>query len=146
MNAVELAQRLSFVKEATNHNDGAWVEAILRVVGCSKGSPWCAAFVSFVLTIVNNGKNPLPSTASCEEIHQYAKKHDKLVTAPQPGDVFLVLTPEGHAHHTGFCASGVVNGRVLTWEGNTNVDGSREGWGVFNRSRALGPQLAIVRP
>jgi hypothetical protein len=135
--AVQVAEQLAFVREATNHNDGAWVEALLRVVGCKKGDPWCAAFVSVCLQIAHAGHNPLPMTASCEELHQFGRLHGLLVDAPQAGDVFLVLTPAGHAHHTGFCTGPAVDGRVPTIEGNTNVDGSRDGWGVFRRSRAL---------
>lgn len=145
MTHLDIAAKLSFVKEATNHNDGPWVEAILRVVDCHKGDPWCAAFVHFCLAIATGGKAPLPATASCEALHQFAKTHGMLVTEPQAGDVFLVLTPQGHAHHTGFCTSAASGGRVGTIEGNTNTDGSREGWGVFARSRALSPQLAFIR-
>ena len=144
--SLDIAVRLAFVKESTNHNDGAWVEALLRIVDCKRGDPWCAAFVSVCLAIAHAGHSPLPMTASCEALHQFGKVHGLLVTDPRAGDVFLILTPEGHAHHTGFCMGTVVNGRVATIEGNTNTDGSRDGWGVFARSRAVSPLLAFLRP
>ena len=146
MTALDVAQHLRFVKERTNHNDGPWVEALLRVVDCKKGDPWCAAFVSFCLTIAHYGKPPLPPTASCEVLHQFGITHRLLVGEPLSGDVFLVLTDVGHAHHTGFCTGPAVNGRVPTIEGNTNTDGSREGWGVFERARTLSPRLVFLRP
>lgn len=146
MNTIDVAGQMRFVKEATNHNDGPWVEAILRTVDCPKGSPWCAAFVSFCLTIAHNGKNPLPNTASCEALHQFGKQHGLMVERPQAGDVFLVLNEVGHAHHTGFVTASPVDGKVQTLEGNTNVDGSRDGWGVFARSRTMSPRLVFVRP
>ncbi len=145
MTHLDIADHLTFVKEATNQNDGPWVEAILRVVGCQKGDPWCCAFVSFCLAIAYQGKNPLPMTASCAAIHAYGKKHGLMLTTPEPGCVFLVLNSVGHAHHTGFCTGPAINGKVQTLEGNTNNDGSRDGWGVFHRSRTLSPSLAFVK-
>ncbi len=50
-----------------------------------------------------------------------------------PGMVFYIETGGGHGH-TCFVAD-VVDGRLVTIEGNTNDGGSREGIGVFIRSR-----------
>lgn len=145
MLGVDVAEALGFVKEATNHNDGAWVEAILRVVECKKGDPWCCALVSFCLQIAHRGTNPLPMTASCHALYQFAQRHGLLVDDPQRGDVFVILNANGRAHHTGFCRDRAAHGRVPTQEGNTTLDGSREGWGNLARSRALGPTLKIIR-
>jgi hypothetical protein len=147
VSTVAVARLLLFVREAaTRENNGPWVEAIQRVTGNKKGDPWCASFVCFVLTLSNRGKNPLPTTASCEEIHKWAKKYGKIVSEPREGDVFLVLNADDWAHHTGFCTGPAANGLVPTIEGNTNVDGSRDGYGVFERQRKLGPKLIFVRP
>ncbi len=146
MIALDVAASLDFVKEATNHNDGRWVEALLRVVDCKKGDPWCAAYVSFCLAIAHHGKNPLPMSASCETLHQFGLKNGLMVTTPEAGDVFLVLTDAGHAHHTGFVTGPGFTGKVPTIEGNTNVDGSREGWGVFRRTRTISKNLVFLRP
>lgn len=144
--AVDVAEHMTFVKEATNHNDGTWVEAILRVVGCKRGDPWCCAAVSFCLQIEHAGHNPLPMTASCETLHQYGKLHGLLVKEPRRGDIFLVLNAEGRAHHTGFCTDVATAGKVPTVEGNTNADGSRDGWGWLRRTRSLSPSLVFLRP
>lgn len=145
MTTVQLASLLLFVREKTNQNDGPWVEAILRVTGNAKGDPWCAAFVSFVLCIVNGGTSPLPMTASCQAIREYAVAHGMLTTTPDAGDVFLLLDGANHAHHTGFCASQVADGVFSTIEGNTNDNGSRDGYGVFARRRSLTPSILFVR-
>lgn len=145
MTTAQLASLLLFIREKTNRNDGPWVEAILRITGNERGSPWCAAFVTFVLTIVNGGTSPLPTTASCQTLLDCGRKNGWLTTEPDQGDVFLVLNAEGHAHHTGFVASQPRDGHVDTVEGNTNDDGSREGYGVFARQRSLSPSLVFVR-
>lgn len=123
-----------WVKEATNHNDGRWVEAILRLVGHTKGAPWCAGFVCLVLDIAFKGHNPLPKTASCDVLLEFARKQGWLQEEPIAGDVFLLMKTKTDAVHTGIVtAVGQVS--VKTIEGNTNEGGSRDGWGVFARER-----------
>jgi hypothetical protein len=123
-----------WVKEATNHNDGRWVEAMLRLVGHTKGAPWCAAFVCMVLDIAFKGANPLPATASCDVLLEFARKQGWLQETPIVGDVFLVMRAPKDAVHTGI-VTGVGDLAVKTIEGNTNAGGSRDGWGVFARER-----------
>lgn len=125
-----------WVKEATGQNDGAWVEAILRLVDQRRGAPWCAAFVCLVLDIAYRGQNPLPRTASCDVLLTFARAKGWLFEAAEPGDVFLLLKTKTDAVHTGFVAA-VSPAAVKTIEGNTNAGGSRDGWGVFARERLL---------
>lgn len=138
-------QFVGWVKEATRANDGPWVEAIQRVTGNRRGDPWCASFVAFVLGIAYQGKNPLPATASCDRLLEHARARALLVTDPEPGDVFLVMKTPTDAVHTGFVTA-VSPVAVKTIEGNTNNDGSRDGWGVFARERRKGSLLFIRVP
>jgi len=126
---------VGWVREATNHNDGPWVEAILRLVGQAKGAPWCAAFVTMVLDIAYRGANPLPRTASCDVLLEAARTRGWLQSAPEVGDLFLVMRRPADAVHVGVVTA-VAPLAVRTIEGNTNTDGSREGWGVCARERA----------
>ena len=144
--AITAGQFVGWVKETTRANDGPWVEAIQRVTGNKKGDAWCASFVAFVLDISYRGANPLPRTASCDALLEYAKAKGLLTTAPRAGDVFLVMKTPTDAHHTGFCTGPAVAGRVPTIEGNTNTDGSRDGWGVFARTRAVAALQFIRLP
>ena len=132
-----------WVTEATNHNDGRWVEAILRLVGQTKGAPWCAAFVCLVLDIAYQGKNPLPKTASCDVLLKFARQKGWLFDAPEVGDVFLLMKTKTDAVHTGIVTA-TKAGAIKTAEGNTNAGGSRDGWGVFARER-LTKGLAFLR-
>lgn len=133
-----------WVREATNHNDGAWVEAIQRITGNRRGDAWCASFVAFVLDIAYQGRNPLPRTASCDELFIYCGERGILRAEPEPGDVFLVMKTPIDAVHTGIVRA-VGRSSVATIEGNSNDDGSRDGWGVVKRPARKLQGLTFIR-
>ena len=67
-------------------------------------------------------------------------------TVPQPGDVFLLYYPALKRYaHTGFVLEVRDNGACVTIEGNTNDGGSRDGWGVFTRTRRFGIDDRFIR-
>ena len=150
-----VAAATSFVgigEEGCN-NRGQVVELFLREVRQPPGQPWCAAFVHHVGFwshwdhAVAKSSWPLPATASCWELGEFARVRGILLKDPQPGDVFLVFSKQFQRFaHTGVVAA--VN-RVLatpagdtayeatTIEGNTSDDGSREGRTTLVRTRRL---------
>lgn len=140
MPQIEIARLFRFVREGPQPNSGPWVEAIQRVTGNKKGDAWCASFVSMVLAIRFNGKNPLPMTASCDVMLRFARARRWLDTEPFVGDVFLVMKRADDAIHTGFVTAVYGNpDRFDEISGNTNPFGGREGYGVFERSRIIAP-------
>ena len=52
-----------------------------------------------------------------------------------PGDIFIMQFAGGFGH-TGFVKE-IKKGLIITIEGNTNADGSREGFEVASRTRKL---------
>ncbi len=114
---------VGWVRETTGKNDGPWVEAIQRTTGNKKGDPWCASFVNWVLDIAYRDMNPLPATASCDVLLEFARKNQLLTSTPQPGDVFLVMRTKNDAIHTGIVTE-VKADTVKTIEGNTNREGA----------------------
>ena len=128
-------------------NRGARVEAMLAYTGLGGGYPWCAAAVC-AWGIEALGKSwPVPHTADCDAILSWARRKGCLFrTDPKPGDIFLVLNAhnKNDAIHTGLVVRELANGQVITWEGNTNDDGSREGYKVCQRRRSTG-NLVYVR-
>jgi hypothetical protein len=132
-----------WVKEATNQNDGPWVEAIQRITGNRRGDPWCASWVAMVLDLAFKGANPLPKSGSCDVLLEFARKRGWLQQEPIVGDVFLLMKTKTDAVHTGFVTA-VGELAVKTIEGNTNAGGSRDGWGVFARERSR-KGLAFIR-
>jgi hypothetical protein len=125
---VSIARSQIGVKEATGHNDGARVEAYLAVTKLKKGNPWCAAFVSWVFAKVGFTK---PRTAWSPDLFPLARQ----TLTPKPADVLgiysIKLKRIAHA--------GIVERRQNNWiisiEGNTNVEGSNDGDGVYRKWR-----------
>lgn len=116
------------VREATGNNDGPQVEAYLKVTNLPKGNPWCAAFVSWVF---RQAGFALPRTAWSPALFPLARQ----TLSPKPADVLGIysIRLKRIAH------AGLVEQRQNNWiisiEGNTNVDGSREGDGVYRKRR-----------
>lgn len=137
------------------HNRGRMVELMLAQVGQPPGAPWCAALVYHAGYWAHfdhqEGRSswPLPRTASCYELGEWARVRGARYLDPQPGDVFLVYAQELRRFaHTGVVAA--VDGRhsngadvvheCTTIEGNSNAGGSREGVEVVRRTRAFSRQ------
>ncbi len=116
------------VKEATGNNDGVQVEAYLRVTKLAKGSPWCAAFISWVFKQVGYAG---PITPWSPALFPLAKQ----TLAPQRADVYGIYSIE--LKRIAHC--GILERRQHNWiigiEGNTNLDGSRDGNGVYRKWR-----------
>ena len=143
------------IGEDGGNNRGQVVELFLRQVRQPPGQPWCAAFVHHVGYwshfdhVTRASRWPLPATASCWELGEFARVRAVLRSDPEPGDVFLVHSAELRRFaHTGIVV-GVVKvasspaGTVYTCttiEGNTSEDGSREGRTTALRQRTLSIQ------
>lgn len=136
-------------------NRGQMVELMLMQVGQPGGVPWCAAFVYHAGYWAHfdhrDGRSswPLPRTASCWELGEFARVRGVRYLAPEPGDVFLVHVPALRRFgHTGIVAA--VDARhasgaeavyeCTTIEGNSNDAGSREGVAVVRRTRTFSPR------
>ncbi|MCC6728276.1 MAG: CHAP domain-containing protein [Chthonomonadales bacterium] len=147
--ALETAKSQLGVREE-GENRGPRVSEYLTTAGVSPGNPWCAAFVYWCVNkaaAAEGVPNPFVRTAYCPTIAAWARDNEVLHSTPQAGDVFLrygTVAGEYRASHTGFVTA--VDGSVFsTIEGNTNIDGSREGIGVFARKRVNGNAYRFVR-
>jgi hypothetical protein len=143
--ALNIAETQIQVREATGHNDGKEVETYLRSVGLDKGYSWCMAFVYYCYqqaSSVIGVPNPLKKTGGVLDQWQASSREHRVVS-PQGGDIFI-MDFGGGAGHTGIIQK--VDGTTLfTVEGNTNAQNSREGDGVYNRSRKLGTIKGFLR-
>ena len=67
------------------------------VLEMRRGGPWLVPTLNGRARLAK--PNPMPKTAYCPFLYNWGKQHDKLVTAPESGDVFLVKGgPNGHKH------------------------------------------------
>lgn len=126
-------------------NSGPEVDKYLASVGLGPGFAWCAAFVywCFKKAASDLGQgNPVYKTAGVMNHWNSTtgKKISRLAAADnpsliKPGSIFIISTGGGFGH-TGLVER-VNGGYVATIEGNTNEAGSRNGIGVFSRSRKI---------
>lgn len=150
---IQQARNFLFVREVGGPNKGLWVGIFQRFVGIDEGQSWCAAFVCFVLAIILGGRDKLPFayTGVCEHIHEWAVENNKIVpfTEALPGDLYLFVTDEGHAHHVGILTYPLPK-LTITWQGiagNTSADGlSSNGDRVAEHTLNVAPNhIVIVR-
>lgn len=130
--------------EAGGQNMGPWVRYFMDGRQ-GEDFPWCAGFVTYVMRQVANDKGeacPVERTYSCDVLGYTARKAGTLVrgnsgnlSKVKAGDIFLVRKTPSDWTHTGFVIEANPE-HVVTIEGNTNDEGSREGYEVCKRIRA----------
>jgi hypothetical protein len=136
--------------EDGDDNRGQMVELFLREVRQPPGQPWCAAFVHHVGYWSHydhaslHSTWPLPATASCFELGEFARERGILLEQPAVGDVFLLRSKELRRFaHTGivvelvqtYGTGNIASYVCTTVEGNTNADGSRNGNTTLRKTR-----------
>jgi hypothetical protein len=132
------------VRELTGNNDGVDVEKYLHSVKLSKGNAWCAAFVNWTLVQCNaNHKQSGWASAWFDSDKVIFKRGLKTKKIPEHGDVFGIwFNNLSRIAHVGF-VDVWGDDFVITVEGNTNGQGSRDGNGVY-RKRRITQQIYIV--
>jgi len=103
------------------------------------GSFWCASFVSGVALEweVQTGYDwPLCISADCDVWLASAKKHKSLSTKGRPGDLVLLVS-NNDAYHIGIVAGYSESGTLISIEGNSNNNGSRNGFMVAKRENVF---------
>lgn len=97
----------------------------------SQGQPWCATFVSWV-ALRAGAAAIFPRTASCSTGVGWFKDRKRFSEYPAVGA--QVFYGPGGSEHTGVVERYDATS-IYTIEGNTNVNGSAEGDGVYRRVR-----------
>ena len=145
--SLKIAQSQNGVQEVPrNSNAGAAVESYLKSVGLGKGYSWCMAFVYWSVKEAAkqlNTTSPLIKTAGV--LRQWNEVNSKMkFTNPKPGDIFIMDYGKGLGH-AGFVVEVLSNGNLKTIEGNTNDEGSREGYEVCYRTRKKSQIKGYIR-
>jgi hypothetical protein len=145
--ALEIAITQIGVQEAPGHkNTGKDVEKYLACVGLGAGFSWCMAFDYWCFNEAAERlgrKNPLFKTGGVLE--QWRQRKEKFrAQTPQPGDIFIMDHGKGQGH-TGIVEKVNEDGTINTIEGNTNDEGSREGYEVCRRIRSRAKILGYLR-
>jgi len=136
-------------------NCGPWVRAYMNG---NQGTPWawCAGFVTFVMkqaAKIQSTATPIDGSFSCDLLATQADKAGRFVSEASINatpsklsaatlgtcGIFLVRRTSSDWTHTGFAFDyNSANGTFATIEGNTNDEGSREGYEVCKRFRSRG--------
>lgn len=126
-------------------NAGPFVTKVLGSIGLGPGFPWCAAFVSYCLKLAGHKVGPTSGRGAVRNWAQWAKESERLIhfSEARRGDLFFWLNPDKTGHIGFITAKG--EGSFRTIEGNTNDAGSREGDGVYRRTRYDSPKMKYIR-
>jgi len=140
-------------REVGGQNRGPWVRLYL---GGREGTQWawCAGFVCFCLRQACDALGiapPIQPSFSCDSLAASARKESRFLpegdraTGLQlaAGSLFLVRRSAHDWTHTGIVTA-VSADHFDTIEGNTNDDGSREGYEVCARVRDYGGKDFVV--
>ena len=124
----------SILEEPRGSNWGRAVKSLLAYVKISFPAPWCAAYVCDRLDKAGLDN---PVTGWTPGVLSWYSKRGRAGVKPAPGYLFFLYYPSlRRVGHVGFVES-VKGDTVTTIEGNTNTDGSREGYAVCRRKRKL---------
>lgn len=112
----------------------------------AQGAPWCVAYINAVGRQALGYAWPLPRVMSAAQaVADWGAGKGIKHELPKVGDIFAKYYPTaGRYGHVGF-VTGVEGNRIRTIEGNTNEGGSREGYGVFERTRQVTDQYCFIR-
>ena len=136
--------QIGITEKPRNSNTGpeveGWYQRSTFLAGT--GFAWCAAFICYLFKEASNKPGmkysfKLPKTAGAFDYENWARNNSAyvdVIKAPfdqiLPGDVVIF-----NFSHIGLAVSTISNGKVDCIEGNTNDAGSREGDGVYKKSR-----------
>lgn len=145
---------IEHAKETEGENRGPAVEWFLEAAGIDTPEAWCAAFVNRIAEIACSKKNirsPLervPLQGYVQSYVDYGKSRDWVVEEPGFGDLFAIY----HAGKRRYAHIGIVadafapGGRFRTVEGNSNDEGSREGYEVCANQRPYSDGVLFLNP
>lgn len=151
---IEIAESHIGAREIGRSNRGKEVDRWLRQAGVSPGNPWCAGFTygnKEDAAAALDVDNPFIRTAYTPDIFNWARERQILIPChgknginkPQPGDDFLVMGPV-RIYHTGHVQDVKADGWWAI-EGNSNDEGSREGYEVARNFKPFASRFWWVR-
>ena len=140
-------QHLKSFPREFKQNEGPWVRAYMDGHE-GNNFPWCMGFVQTIIdqatfTLGQQFNDYLPLTYSCDVVGEHALKYKTLIRKEdlpgrisdvKPGDIFMNVKTAHDWTHTGII-TGINGDWFETIEGNTNDEGSREGYEVCRRKR-----------
>jgi hypothetical protein len=147
-----IARKEIGVTEIAGTNCGPRVNEYKAATSLPPGKPWpwCAAFVCWVVRqAVGDESVPfkLPRTAGAWDFENWAARNPgvRLKRGPSQTDIAVGDIVVFTFSHIGIAVSQGDSPHVLTVEGNTDSEGSREGGGVFLKHRHISKIRSRIR-
>lgn len=144
----EATKYLGLVEVPKLSNRGTEIDFWLKECVVPFGNPWCAAFATNVLRQALGKGTPIYLNASVQRIVDWAESLKTLQVwndKPQIGDLFVIYFESLKRYgHIGF-VSKVDDNTFETVEGNSNSDGSRDGYGVVTNKRKVTNNIKFIR-
>lgn len=126
-------------------NRGEKVEEYMKATGTIPPAAWCGCFAAWCFKEAGYKLDKPWLLAAARNWFKDSTKLIKDKKDIQPGDVFGIHNAKlGRIAHVGIIEK-VENGMLYTIEGNTNDEGSREGYEVAKRKRSISKVAAIAR-
>jgi CHAP domain len=132
---------MNHIQVAINSNWGEHVQKYLKSVGITFPASWCMAFVYWCCKEANPNNILFKTGGVLKQLSKTDPKY--LHTTPMAGDIFIMDFGKGLGH-TGFVEN-VVGDSIQTIEGNSNDEGSREGYEVCRRTRKISSCKSFIR-
>lgn len=130
------------VKEIGNNKgwNDATFEAEMRKIGFQYGHAWCSYFVKHIwnnFDIRCRGKTFASISPSVITTYNNFKSYIENTTLGLNGGSLVIWQSKTNQNsgHIGLFIADKGNGNILTLEGNTDTDGSREGDGIYLKKR-----------
>lgn len=152
---LEIAAREVGVQEIDGTNCGPRVNEYKAAthLPARESWPWCAAFICWLVreamtACAGNYTFKRPTTAGAWDLENWSRNQDASTQTKKPaaGDIIPGDIVCFTFSHVGLAASAPDrNGYVRTIEGNTDDAGSREGGGVFRKSRHVSKIRSRIR-
>jgi hypothetical protein len=147
---VELARKEVGVREKPrNSNRGKRVQEFQAATWLNgTGWPWCAAFICWLCREAGMPDSARPKTASAYDFERWARKKTSPAKLIKPASKSRIQTGDIVVFtfsHIGLAVDDQDGGIVRTIEGNTDAAGSREGGGVYAKTRRVSQIRSIIR-
>ena len=150
---VKIARGEVGVEEIGNSNCGPRVNEYKAATWLDpkQAWPWCAAFIDWIVMKAMETDGPYtfkrPRTAGAWDLQNWSEDQDESTNTKEParsdikaGDIVIFKFS-----HVGFAIGSPKDLLVPTIEGNTDSSGSREGGGVFIKTRKLSQIKTRIR-
>lgn len=130
MNHLQIAiLQIGVSEDPKGSNSGPVINKYLESVGLNPGYSWCMAFIYWCCKESNPNTQLVKTAGVLSQWNEIPPEYK--FDSPLPGDIFIMDFGGGHGH-TGFVED--VQGDIIhTIEGNSNEDGSREGYEVCRK-------------